>query len=118
MCPELLQSAGILGFGFSEIQASRIDPGRIDRIVLGLNNRMDNGSVLNRTTSVRLFSVMFWIRVMYFRLESCSYPVKGGFEHSAGYNRHLNLWNECSHSEISFKTNTDCYFSIKYWRNG
>ena len=52
MCPELLQSAGILGFGFSEIQASRIDPGRIDRIVRGLNNRMDNGSVLNRTTSV------------------------------------------------------------------
>ena len=32
--------------------------------------------------------------------------MKEGFEHSAIYHRHLNLWNGCSHSETSFKTNT------------
>ena len=24
---------------------------------------------------------------------------------------HLNFWNGCSHSETSFQTNTNCYFS-------
>ena len=44
--------------------------------------------------------------------------VKGEFERSAGYHRNLNLWNGCSHSDTSFKTNTHCYFSMKTGETG